>query len=67
MGRVTLVEHLGDQALVYLEWAESQPPFLVRTAGGDLPRVGDQRQIRLPGESLHLFDETGAAFDPASG
>jgi ABC-type sugar transport system ATPase subunit len=66
-GKVARVEHLGDHALVYLEWAEGRPPFVVRTPGSDPPRVGDMLPIRLPTEALHLFDEKGAVFNPPSG
>jgi len=63
-GRVVMVEHLGDNILVYLEWEGAQDPLVVRIPDGQVPRVGERQSVSLPMTSCHLFASDGTAIDP---
>ena len=61
-GSVSLVERLGDHALVYVEWLRDEPPVVVRTAGEGTPSTGQRCSVGLAPDRCHLFDAAGEAF-----
>ncbi len=61
-GRVVMAEHLGDQVLVYLEWAGSRDPLVVRIPEGRAPPAGERQTVSLPAEHCHLFAADGSAW-----
>ncbi len=61
-GRVVIVEHLGDHALIYLEWDEHSEPMVLRTEEGDTAAVNENLRIGVPVMACHLFDASGTAF-----
>lgn len=54
---VTVVENLGDSAVVYFEFGETE--FLARTDPGLGVQSGQEVGLELPGRHLHLFDGHG--------
>ena len=58
---VDVLERLGDRTLVYARDASGQ--VLVYDEPGHAPiAVGDQVQVRIDGDAVHLFDAAGTAF-----
>jgi multiple sugar transport system ATP-binding protein len=63
-GTVAVVEHLGDQHLVYLDITDSDEPLTLRLEGGPVPRVGERvRAVPDPASCL-LFGPAGDALPP---
>jgi multiple sugar transport system ATP-binding protein len=57
-GKVTLVEHLGNETLVNLALGNGQP--LIIALDGDAEcQVGQTLTVGLPANKAHLFDEAG--------
>jgi multiple sugar transport system ATP-binding protein len=71
-GRVERVEHLGDHALVYLDWASDHEPLTIRCNDGQTPQRGEPVEVHLAPGACHLFDTAGlalpagAAFDDST-
>jgi multiple sugar transport system ATP-binding protein len=64
-GRAAAVERLGNETYVYLEVPGSDE-FAVHAAGDVAVEPGDAMKVGIPASACHLFDATGAAFEPAS-
>ena len=66
--RVTAVENLGHEMLVYLDapWAGDRP-FCARVGGARPPAAGDALSVTVNAADLYLFDRTGRALWPAGG
>ncbi len=61
-GTVSLVEQLGDHALVHMDWHETADAIVMRTEGNDLPRVGERLEPTFTPEACYLFTQDGRAF-----
>ncbi len=61
-GRVSLVEHLGDHALVHVDWHPAAGAILTRTQSGVPPAPGEQVRLSYAPQACHLFDQDGRAF-----
>jgi len=62
-GRVTLVEHLGDSAIAYVEVMGHEQPVAVKLDAQHVTcAAGQEVGLRLPGQHLHVFDSAGAAL-----
>ncbi len=58
-GHVNVVEPLGGEAFVYLEASGTE--LVARFAGRHAPRVGDEVEVAIAPERVHLFDPTTEA------
>jgi multiple sugar transport system ATP-binding protein len=65
-GRVSLVEHLGDQSLVYLSWHPDAAPLVLKGDLERLPAIGDALGLDLPMRHCRLFDRGGGALAGAA-
>ena len=63
--RVGHVERLGEHSLVYLDLPGAAAPLLAKSPREDL-RAGDELQVELPAETLHLFRADGQALARAA-
>ncbi len=61
-GRVSLVEHLGDHALVHVDWHPAVETILTRTQSGVPPALGEQVRLSYAPQACHLFHQDGRAF-----
>jgi multiple sugar transport system ATP-binding protein len=61
-GEVVLVEHLGEQTLVYARVAASEELVTVRVNGISRAKKGATLELAAPHGSFYLFDASGAAF-----
>ncbi len=61
VGRVEVVEQLGDSNLAYLTLPDGES-LVVRSEGDAKVREGDQMPAGLNADQCHLFDASGAAF-----
>ena len=57
---VTVVERLGDENLLHLEFLDQD--IVARVSEGILPSEGEEVGIDFPPEQVYLFDEGGATF-----
>ncbi len=64
--RVGLIEPLGDQSLLYLDWGEADEPLVAQVSATGTPERGTALELGLPAEDCHLFDERGLAFERTS-
>ena len=60
--RVTQMERLGDESLLYLSIAPDAPLVTLRIEGHAPQSSGDSVTLRLPPEQCHLFDAVGKAY-----
>jgi multiple sugar transport system ATP-binding protein len=61
-GTVQLVEHLGDQELVYVAWHSDADPLTVRLTGRACPAPGAAVEVSFDPGACHLFNARGDAF-----
>ena len=61
--RVGLIEPLGDQSLVYLDWGQADEPVVAQVPSACAPEPGAILELRLAAGDCHLFDEQGLAFE----
>jgi multiple sugar transport system ATP-binding protein len=61
VGRVSLVERLGNETIVNLELA-SGPPWLAVLDGDQAPRIGDSLTLAADPAKAILFDKSGKAL-----
>ncbi len=61
-GQVSLVEHLGEASLIYLETAEMDGLLTVRINGDTAIRAGENLTISLPEGSCHVFNAQDRAY-----
>ncbi len=61
VGRVQMVEHLGEVNLLYLT-LESGTDVVVRGDGGQAVQIGQRLEFRVDPAAFHLFDEGGQAM-----
>ena len=59
---VVVVEHLGDQAMLYLEREGEDGPLVVVVDGEQAPGRGDTIKIGVPNDRIHLFDTADQAL-----
>ncbi len=65
-GRVTALERLGRETLLYVTAADGSP--LIATDAGDSPiRIGDTVKLAMDPDSGRLFGSDGAALSPTVG
>jgi ABC-type sugar transport system ATPase subunit len=64
--RVGLIEPLGDQSLLYLDWGDADEPLVAQVSSAGTPERGAALELGLPSEDCHLFDEQGLAFERTS-
>ena len=54
---ISVVEHLGDQCMIYLDREGLEGPVVV-VAGGDFtPKSGELIKVGIPADRCHLFDQ----------
>ena len=61
-GEVALVEHLGEQTLLYVTCPSSTELVTVRASGISKVKKGDTVKLSAPNGSFYLFDKDGKAF-----
>jgi multiple sugar transport system ATP-binding protein len=61
-GEVALVEHLGEQTLLYIKTLASDALLVVRQNGISRVKAGENIQISVPPGACYLFDAEDAAF-----
>jgi len=61
-GKVALVEHLGEQTLVYVETDASESLLVVREPGIHEAAPGDQVRVGVARDACYLFDADDQAF-----
>ena len=54
--KIEVVEHLGDETLVYTKIGEHPETVIVKTDSSFLGQPGDEIHIQFPPEAIHLFD-----------
>ncbi|GGB93983.1 maltose/maltodextrin import ATP-binding protein MalK [Marinobacterium zhoushanense] len=59
--RICVVEHLGNETLLYLTTDLCEQPLVVAVSGETSPEIGSALSIYLPLERCHLFDARGDA------
>jgi len=62
-GRIELVEELGENHLIYVNCG-AERPVTIREPGNARHAAGQEVGLTLPGESCHLFRESGEALPP---
>jgi multiple sugar transport system ATP-binding protein len=60
-GTLSHVERLGDVSLLYVDLLPDAPAFTVRVEGETPAMPGHKIRLRLPPDSMHLFDASGKA------
>jgi ABC-type sugar transport system ATPase subunit len=63
-GEVLVVERLGGETFLHIDVGREEP-FVVKADGAVQERPGARVGLMLPPQSLHVFDESGAAFEHA--
>jgi multiple sugar transport system ATP-binding protein len=61
LGRVELVEFLGERTLAHLKLDSGTPLIVTVPAGMASPRLGGYVAVSVDVAEAHLFDETGRA------
>jgi multiple sugar transport system ATP-binding protein len=61
-GEVILVEHLGEQTLIYAKVEASEELITVRANGISRVKKGDRVKLVAPHGAFYLFDAAGKAF-----
>ncbi len=61
-GEVSLVEHLGEQTLLYVTCPAATELVTVRASGISKVKKGDSIQLSAPHSAFYLFDSDGKAF-----
>ncbi|MEZ4359674.1 MAG: sn-glycerol-3-phosphate ABC transporter ATP-binding protein UgpC [Kofleriaceae bacterium] len=59
---VIVVEHLGEQTLIYVKVAAADDLVTVRASGIRRVKVGDRIKLGAPHGAFYLFDDGGEAF-----
>ena len=59
-GRVVLVERLGGTSHIHFDVGAHR--LMASVSNGELPQVGDNVAVRVPGERVHLFAADGLAL-----
>ena len=66
-GEVTLVEHLGEVTLLYVDLGQGgDEPLVAKLSGSSSVKRGEMVKLEARAEALRLFDEEGKAIRPAS-
>ena len=66
-GEVTLVEHLGEVTLLYVDLGQGgDEPLVAKLSGSSSVKRGETVKLEARAEALRLFDEEGKAIRPAS-
>ncbi|WP_020680751.1 ABC transporter ATP-binding protein [Marinobacterium rhizophilum] len=60
--QVSVVEHLGNETLLYLNTDVSDQPLVVAVAGEKSMQIGEKLSVYLPPQCCHLFDANGDAI-----
>jgi multiple sugar transport system ATP-binding protein len=63
VGKVELVERLGERTLIYAHLADGQP-IVAEDEGTSAVRVGETIGLRIDGGAAHLFGPDGAGHHP---
>ncbi|MFL6856653.1 MAG: ABC transporter ATP-binding protein [Allosphingosinicella sp.] len=63
VGKVELVERLGERTLVYAHLADGQP-IVAEDEGTSRVRIGETIGLRIDGGAAHLFGPDGAGHHP---
>lgn len=61
-GRVSVVEHLGDQAMLYMDIDGEDGPIVVVVDGENCPEKGAELTLGIPTDRVHLFDADDQAL-----
>lgn len=61
-GEVLLCEHLGNEALVHVDWHPGMESLIVRVEGEGLVQESGPCEMEVHVEQCHLFDAAGQAF-----
>ncbi|WP_420408184.1 ABC transporter ATP-binding protein [Hoeflea sp.] len=61
-GKVSLVEHLGEVTLVYVEGLTEDEPLIAKLTGHQTVDRGDTVRFSAEREKLHLFDADGKTY-----
>jgi multiple sugar transport system ATP-binding protein len=59
---VSVVEHLGNETMLYLNSDVSDQPLVVAVAGEKPMQMGEKLTVYLPPQCCHLFDAEGEAI-----
>ncbi|MBP5216280.1 MAG: sn-glycerol-3-phosphate ABC transporter ATP-binding protein UgpC [Bacilli bacterium] len=54
---IEVVEHLGDETLIYAKVGEHEETVIAKTDSSFLGQPGDTIHFRFPAEAIHLFDQ----------
>jgi len=60
--QISVVEHLGNETLLYLNSELCEQPLVVAVQGEQAPEIGSALTVYLPAERCHLFDANGDAI-----
>ncbi|MEK9701404.1 MAG: sn-glycerol-3-phosphate ABC transporter ATP-binding protein UgpC [Deltaproteobacteria bacterium] len=61
-GEILLSEHLGNEALVHIDWYSGEESLIVRIEGAGKVQGRGNCQVDIPADQCHLFDAQGNAF-----
>ena len=61
---VSVVEHLGDQAMLYMDVDGEDGPLVLVVDGENCPARGDAIKVGIPADRVHLFDADDQAIAP---
>lgn len=61
-GVTALVEHLGEQTLVYVETEATDELVVVRESGIASARAGESVRVNVPASACYLFDDADVSF-----
>jgi len=62
---VSVVEHLGDQAMLYMDVDGEDGPLVLVVDGENCPARGDALKVGIPADRVHLFDADDQAIAPS--
>ncbi|MFC6671487.1 ABC transporter ATP-binding protein [Marinobacterium aestuariivivens] len=62
-GEIAVVEHLGNETLLYLSTELCEQPLVVAVQGEQSPEIGSRLSVYLPPQRCHLFDANGDAVE----
>ena len=64
--KVSVVEHLGDQCMIYLEREGLESPIVVVAHGDFTTRCGEILRVGIPADRIHLFDQDDQRILPTT-
>ncbi|NVK44529.1 MAG: TOBE domain-containing protein, partial [Oceanospirillaceae bacterium] len=60
---IAVVEHLGNETLLYLSTDQCELPLVVSVQGEQSPEIGSSLTVYVPPARCHLFDANGDALE----